>query len=108
MQFPDPDHPEYRDPEICVELFGVSYDEILKCVESDEATEQQLYFDTLTTPVLSIRYGVPTITLNGKIPDYASGKSLLDFLCELVDNPECNKINQEWVGGVKKRLDDFS
>lgn len=107
MQFPDPEHPKYRDPKICVKQFGFSWNEILDCVNSDAATQQQLHFEELTMPVLSIRYGVPTITLNGKIPDYASGKSLLEFLCEIVDNPKCNEINQEWTRDDKKMFSDF-
>lgn len=99
MQFPDPDNRTYKDPRICVEQFGKSYDnDILKCVEGDEATQQQLHFETLTTPVLTIRYGVPTITINGEI-NYDS-RSLKEVLCDKLEfkNEACNKIEPKVIG----------
>lgn len=91
----------YRDKShrACVEAFGVSYNEILQCAASEEATQQQLYFESLTTtPVLQYTNWVPSVTFNGAVTEYsAMGRQgvprLLDVLCQLCDNnnPACSQ-----------------
>ncbi|KAL7035430.1 hypothetical protein ACKWTF_008363 [Chironomus riparius] len=85
-----------RTHKACVEAFGVSWDEILQCVQSDFATKQQLGFERISGPVLQNTRWVPTIAYNGQITEYShSGNSppLKDVLCYYCSNsnPACQQ-----------------
>lgn len=83
-----------RSHRACVEAFGVSWDEILQCVQSDFATNQQLGFEQITAPVLAQTKWVPTIAYNGKINELShSGRAppLKKIICDFIynTNPAC-------------------
>lgn len=86
-----------RTHQTCVENFGFSWEDILKCVESDFATKQQLAFERVTSPILSITSWVPSVIYNGEMSDYThtgrSPKLLKEVLCELSSNSKsiCNE-----------------
>lgn len=85
-----------RSHKTCVEAFGVSWDEILQCVESEFATRQQLDFEKHTTPVITQTNWVPTIVYDGKINELShtgNAPPLKDVLCGLIynTNPACKE-----------------
>jgi hypothetical protein len=88
-----------RTHQACVEAFGVSYEEILQCVESDFATNQQLGYEQITTPVLTETNWVPTIVYNGKITEFShtgNAPALKEVLCSLIHNtnPVCRTVKE--------------
>lgn len=85
-----------RDHRSCVEAFGVPYSEILQCVNSQQAINQQLEYEKITIPVLQNTNWVPSVLYNGQLTQYSSaGRSgvpqLIEILCQLCDNnnPVC-------------------
>lgn len=73
----------------CVESFGVSWEEILQCVDSDFSTTQQLGYERSTTPVITQTNWVPTVVYNGKLNEYShTGKApaIKEVLCNLIQN----------------------
>lgn len=106
-----------RTHQTCVEAFGVPWNEILQCVESEFATRQQLEYEQITreslfvwpkpvhalihktlfffaVPVLEAFNWVPTIAYNGKITELShSGRAppLKEIICEMIHNtnPAC-------------------
>lgn len=86
-----------RSHQTCVEAFGVSWQEILQCVQSDFGTKHQLGYERITGPVLQQTSWVPTVVYNGQLTDYShTGNSppLKDILCQLCSNsnPACQKF----------------
>jgi hypothetical protein len=87
-----------RDHRSCVEAFGVSYNDILQCVASQQATEQQLAYEVITMPVLQNTNWVPSVLYNGQLTEYTSAgrqgvPQLITILCELCQNsnPVCSQ-----------------
>lgn len=102
-----------RTHQTCVESFGVSWNEILACVQSDFATNQQLGYEQVTcecftfrlernfefllhilAPVIAETNWVPTIAYNGAIDELShSGRAppLKEILCDKIynTNPAC-------------------
>lgn len=84
------------DHQHCVEAFGVNYNEILQCVQSQQATQQQINYEAITKPVLEYTNWVPSVLYNGQITEYTSAgrtgvPQLIDILCQLCsnNNPAC-------------------
>lgn len=103
-----------RTHKACVDLFGVDWNEILTCVQSDFATNQQLGYEQVTceyfyflskafsyyfvlhfaAPVIAATNWVPTIAYNREITELShSGNAppLKEILCDKIynTNPAC-------------------
>lgn len=83
-----------RTHQACVEAFGVSWPEILQCVESEFATKQQLEYEQITAPVLQVTNWVPTIIYNGQLTSDShtrDGRPFQVVICEMIQNkhPSC-------------------
>jgi hypothetical protein len=86
-----------RSHRACVEAFGVPWNEILQCVQSEFATSQQLEFEQSTAPALALTNWVPTIAYNGKVTEIShtgNAPPLKNILCDLIYNTNlaCRKF----------------
>lgn len=100
----------------CVESFGFSYNDILACAENEETYGQQMRFEQLTTPALTVTGWVPSVLYNGRLTANShTGRSpnLRNTLCEsnLNTNSVCevtkaktNKMSRSLNG---RRLRNF-
>jgi len=78
----------------CVEAFGMSWEEIAQCAASDFATNQQLEYERISTPVIQHFNWVPTVVYNGQITDIShTGRAapLKEIICDFIHNtnPAC-------------------